>query len=113
MTIHSNASRRGLAALAIIAAFAASNVAAQAYPARPIRVIVPFAPGTGLDQTVRLMGEKFQQATGQPLVVDNKGGAGGNIGTDAVAKAAPDGYTIGLIAINMLVINPHLYKDLP
>jgi tripartite-type tricarboxylate transporter receptor subunit TctC len=85
----------------------------QAYPAKPVRVIVPFAPGTGLDQTVRIMGEKFQQITGQNLIVDNKGGAGGNIGTDAVAKAAPDGYTIGLIAINMLVINPHMYKELP
>jgi tripartite-type tricarboxylate transporter receptor subunit TctC len=86
---------------------------AQAYPTKPVRVIVPFAPGTGLDLTVRVMSEKFQAATGQPLIVDNKGGAGGNIGTDAVAKAAPDGYTIGLIAINMLVINPYLYKDLP
>ena len=88
-------------------------VQAQAYPARPIRVIVPFAPGTGPEQTVRHMNERFVQATGQPLVIENKGGAGGNIGTDAVAKATPDGYTLGLIAINMLVINPHLYKDLP
>ena len=74
---------------------------------------VPFAPGTGLDATVRLMGQKFVQSTGQPLVLDNKGGAGGIIGNEAVAKAAPDGYTIGLTAINMLVINPHLYKDMP
>jgi len=86
---------------------------AQTYPSRPIRVIVPFAPGTGPEQTVRLFNDKFVQSTGQPLVIENKGGAGGNIGTDAVAKAAPDGYTIGLIAINMLVINPHLYKNMP
>ena len=83
------------------------------YPNKPIRVVIPFAPGTGLDATVRLMGQKFVQATGQPLVLDNKGGAGGIIGNEAVAKAAPDGYTIGLTAINMLVINPHLYKNLP
>jgi tripartite-type tricarboxylate transporter receptor subunit TctC len=83
------------------------------YPVKPIRVIVPFAPGTGPEQTVRLFNEKFLQSTGQPLVVENKGGAGGNIGTDALAKSPPDGYTIGLIAINMLVINPYLYKDLP
>ena len=83
------------------------------YPAKPIRVIVPFAAGTGPEQTVRIIGERFVQSTGQPLVIENKGGAGGNIGTDAVAKAAPDGYTLGLIAINMLVINPHLYRDMP
>jgi tripartite-type tricarboxylate transporter receptor subunit TctC len=87
--------------------------AAQAYPAKPIRVIVPFAAGSGLDNTVRLMGDRFQKITGQPLVLDNKGGAGGIIGNEAIAKAAPDGYTIGLTAINMLVINPHMYKDLP
>jgi tripartite-type tricarboxylate transporter receptor subunit TctC len=101
---------------AVIAAalFAATHALAQApYPAKPIKVIVPFAPGTGPEQTVRIIGERFVQSTGQPLVVENKGGAGGNIGTDAVAKAAPDGYTLGLIAINMLVINPHLYKDMP
>src|SRR3954470_8650680 len=92
---------------------ASGSAQAQAYPARPIRVIVPFAPGTGPEQTVRNMNERFVQATGQPLVIENKGGAGGNIGTDAVAKAVPDGYTLGLIAINMLVINPHLYKDMP
>ena len=99
------------AALAVSMAPAVAQ--SQAYPAKPVRVIVPFAPGSGLDLTVRLINDKFQASTGQNLVLENKGGAGGNIGTDAVAKAAPDGYTIGLIAINMLVINPYLYKDLP
>jgi tripartite-type tricarboxylate transporter receptor subunit TctC len=103
--------KRTLAVLLLVACGSAFGQAA--YPNRPIRVIVPFAPGTGPEQTVRNMSDRFQQATGQPLVIENKGGAGGNIGTDAVAKAAPDGYTIGLIAINMLVINPHLYKDMP
>ena len=100
--------------LAVVSAFCISCAAfAQSYPAKPIRVIIPFAPGTGPEQAVRHMQERFIKATGQPLVIDNKGGAGGNIGTDALAKSAPDGYTIGLIAINMLVINPHLYKDMP
>jgi tripartite-type tricarboxylate transporter receptor subunit TctC len=102
--------RFSLAALLVVSA----QVFAQGtYPAKPIRVIVPFAAGTGPEQTVRIIGERFVQSTGQPLVIENKGGAGGNIGTDAVAKAAPDGYTLGLIAINMLVINPHLYRDMP
>jgi tripartite-type tricarboxylate transporter receptor subunit TctC len=101
--------------LAFIAALlcAGQAFAQGAYPSKPIKVIVPFAPGTGPEQTVRIIGEKFVQSTGQPLVIENKGGAGGNIGTDALAKSAPDGYTLGLIAINMLVINPHLYKDMP
>lgn len=100
-------------AIASLQPISAAVWAQSAYPAKPIRVVVPFAPGTGLDHTVRLMGDKFLKSTGQPLVIDNKGGAGGIIGNEAVAKAAPDGYTIGLTAINMLVINPHLYKNLP
>ena len=96
-----------------LASLVSGAVMGQAYPVKPIRVIIPFAPGTGPEQTVRHMQERFIKATGQPLVIENKGGAGGNIGADAVAKAAPDGYTIGLIAINMLVINPFLYKDMP
>ena len=102
-----------IAALLAIAFWQSQHVIAQSYPAKPIRVIVPFAAGSGLDNTVRNMGERFQRITGQPLVLDNKGGAGGIIGNEAIAKAAPDGYTIGLTAINMLVINPHMYKDLP
>ncbi len=99
--------------VAVCIACASCAVSALSYPVKPIRVIIPFAPGTGPEQTVRHMQERFQKATGQALVIENKGGAGGNIGADAVAKAAPDGYTIGLIAINMLVINPFLYKDMP
>ena len=102
-----------IAAMIALASLQATHAAAQAYPSKPIRVVVPFAAGSGLDNTVRLMGERFQKITGQPLVLDNKGGAGGIIGNEAVAKAAPDGYTIGLTAINMLVINPHMYRDLP
>ena len=100
--------------IAVLPALCVTGAAlAQSYPVKPIKVIVPFAPGTGPEQTVRNMTERFLRSTGQTLVIENKGGAGGNIGTDALAKSAPDGYTIGLIAINMLVINPHLYKDMP
>ncbi|OGA02598.1 MAG: hypothetical protein A3H35_10795 [Betaproteobacteria bacterium RIFCSPLOWO2_02_FULL_62_17] len=100
--------------IAVLSAlFLSGAVLAQSYPVKPIKVIVPFAPGTGPEQAVRHMQERFFKSAGQPLVIENKGGAGGNIGTDALAKSAPDGYTIGLIAINMLVINPHLYKDMP
>ena len=105
---------KSIRCIAVFAAILISGAAsAQSYPVKPIRVIIPFAPGTGPEQTVRHMQERFIKATGQALVIENKGGAGGNIGADAVAKAAPDGYTIGLIAINMLVINPFLYKDMP
>lgn len=102
-----------LLAVSVIVSLCAAHAMAQSYPAKPIRVVVPFAAGSGLDNTVRLMGDRFQKITGQPLVLDNKGGAGGIIGNEAIARAAPDGYTIGLTAINMLVINPHMYKDLP
>ncbi|MCC6474595.1 MAG: tripartite tricarboxylate transporter substrate binding protein [Burkholderiales bacterium] len=107
-------SRPGVALIAAVACAAPLPALGQgAYPAKPIRVIIPFAPGSALDVTVRLMGEKFQASTGQPLVLDHKGGAGGIIGNEALAKSPPDGYTLGLTTINMLVINPHLYKDLP
>ena len=90
------------------------QVIAQSYPSKPIRVIVPFAAGSGLDNTVRNMGERFQRITDQPLVLDNKGGAGGIIGNEAIAKAAPDGYTIGLATTGSHAINPHIYgKKLP
>ncbi len=100
-------------AAALLALLFQGAALAQSYPVKPVKVIVPFAPGTGPEQAVRNMTERFHKSTGQPLVIENKGGAGGNIGTDALAKSTPDGYTIGLIAINMLVINPHLYKDMP
>ena len=73
---------------------AATAAQAQAYPARPIRFVVPYAPGGPLDLIARAIGQKLTEATGQAVVVDNKPGAGGNIGGDIVAKAAPDGYTI-------------------
>lgn len=85
---------------------------AQAYPARPVRIVVPFAPGSTTDALSRLLGQKLSEAWGQTVVIDNKPGAGGNIGADAVAKATPDGYTI-MVAAGSHTINPSLYGKLP
>lgn len=93
--------------------FAAANPAfAQSYPTRPIRFIVPFTAGTGPDILARILGEAMAKKLGQPIVVENKPGASGNIGTDLVAKAAPDGYTI-LVTVTTFSMAPALYKPLP
>jgi tripartite-type tricarboxylate transporter receptor subunit TctC len=85
---------------------------AQAYPARPVRVIVPFAPGGPTDVCARLIAQSLSQRLGQQFYVENVAGAGGNIGTGQAARAAPDGYFI-LIAVNSHVINPTLYNKVP
>ena len=85
----------------------------DAYPARPVKLIVPFPPGGPTDIMGRTAAKAMGDVLGQSFVVENKAGAGGNIGTDAVAKAAPDGYTIGLSAISSLAISPYLYDKLP
>ena len=92
---------------------AATAAQAQAYPARPIRFVVPYAPGGPLDLIARAIGQKLTEATGQAVVVDNKPGAGGNIGADIVAKTAPDGYTIVMGAVATHAINPTLYPKIP
>jgi tripartite-type tricarboxylate transporter receptor subunit TctC len=102
----------------LAAAIAASATTAFAqgggtYPSRPIRFIVPFPPGGGTDITSRLMAERFNTLLGWNVVIDNKAGAGGNIGLDFVAKAAPDGYTIGMGQASNLAINPSLYAKMP
>ena len=102
--------------LAAALAAGASTAFAQGgsgYPAKPIRFIVPFPPGGGTDATSRLIAEKFSSLLGWTVVVDNKPGAGGNIGLDFVAKAAPDGYTIGMGQASNLAINPSLYAKVP
>ena len=83
---------------------------AQTYPAKPIRVVVPYAPGGATDLTARLVGQKMQEAMKQNVLVDNRPGAGGVIGADIVAKAAPDGYTVLIAVPAELVILPHLQK---
>ena len=86
---------------------------AQAWPSKPIRVIVPFPPAGGTDVLTRQLAEKIAAATKWILVIDNKPGAGGNIGLDALAKSAPDGYTLGMGQTANLAINPSLYAKMP
>ena len=94
-------------------AFACAAATAQPYPSRPVKLIVPFPPGSTPDIVGRTLGAKLQDALGQAVVVENRSGAGGNIGTEAVAKAAPDGYTL-LIGINgPVATNKYLYPSLP
>jgi tripartite-type tricarboxylate transporter receptor subunit TctC len=93
-------------------ALAALSAAAQ-YPARPIRFIVPFPPGGGVDIVARALGEKLAPRLGQPVVIDNKPGANATVGTDFVAKAAPDGYTITLGSLSPLVISLVTYANIP
>src|SRR5438309_11033222 len=88
------------------------DAVAQSYPSRPIRVIVPFAAGGAVDSLARMLGAKLQDSFGQPVVVENRPGAGGTTGADAVAKAPPDGYTI-LQNTNGQAIAPALYRSLP
>jgi tripartite-type tricarboxylate transporter receptor subunit TctC len=88
-------------------------VPAQSWPAKPIRVIVPFPPAGGTDVLTRQLAEKISAATKWTLVIDNKPGAGGNIGLDALAKSAADGYTIGMGQTANLAINPNLYSKMP
>jgi len=83
------------------------------FPARPIRLVVPYPPGGTTDIQARVIAQKMQDLTGATVIVENKPGAGGNIGVDAVLKAPRDGYTIGISAMNSFAINPHLTKRLP
>jgi tripartite-type tricarboxylate transporter receptor subunit TctC len=86
---------------------------AQQYPSKPIRFVVPYPAGGPLDTVARLLGQKVSESVKQPVIVDNKPGAGGNIGADAVAKSAPDGYTILMGAVATHAINPTLYASIP
>jgi tripartite-type tricarboxylate transporter receptor subunit TctC len=86
--------------------------AADTFPNRPIRLIVPYPPGGGTDIVGRLLGEKLSASLGQPIVIDNRGGAGGVLGTEVAAKAAPDGHTLLLVPTSH-VINPSIYAKLP
>jgi len=98
--------------LCAAALFAPSASAQGAYPNKPLRIIVPFSPGGATDTLARMMGQKLTEAWGQPVVVENKPGAGGNIGAEAGAKAAPDGYTLLLAAAGFMAVNPSVYPNL-
>lgn len=98
---------------AIAACIALPVPAAAAYPDKPVRLIVPFAPGGSTDTLGRLLAEALHPILGQPVIIENKPGAGGNIGGDFVARAAPDGYTLLLAAAGPTVVNPSLYSNMP
>lgn len=101
------------AAVALPLLFAGSAALAQNWPSRPIKIIVPYTPGDGPDVIARLIGDKISERLGQPVVVDNKPGASGQIGPTLVAKAPPDGYTLGVGLVTNLALAPHTYKNLP
>ena len=103
--------RTFLAAAALAAPMVAR--AQAAWPTKTVRFICPFAPGGGTDTVSRLICDQLSRMFGQQFVVDNKGGAGGNIGTVELARATPDGYTVGLISVASHTLNPMLYTRLP
>ncbi|MGZ5032348.1 MAG: Bug family tripartite tricarboxylate transporter substrate binding protein [Usitatibacter sp.] len=86
---------------------------AQAWPSKPVRIVVPFAAGGATDVVARLLAQKLTEAWGQSVVVENRAGAGGNIGADAVAKSAPDGYTLLMASGSIVTANPYMYKSMP
>jgi tripartite-type tricarboxylate transporter receptor subunit TctC len=96
---------------ALLLALAAS-ASAQQYPVKPVRIIVPFPPGQATDILARLLADQLSKSLGQQFIVDNRPGAGGSLGTDAAAKAAPDGYTLVMATIATFGINPSLYPKL-
>src|SRR4051794_39866732 len=107
---------RTLARLAFVGAFffvSATHAATPAYPQRPVRVLVPYPPGGTADVMARVISQKLGEQWHATLVVDNRGGAGGNIATETVARAEPDGYTLLLCNAPVLAINPTLYKNVP
>jgi tripartite-type tricarboxylate transporter receptor subunit TctC len=99
--------------LLLVGLVVSGSCLAQAYPARPVRVIVPFSPGGLADSGARVMSERLGARLGQPVVVENRPGAAGNIGSAAVATSAPDGYTLLLGFDGTMVVNPHVYAKLP
>src|SRR6267378_1053947 len=100
----------GIAAMALAAA--ASQASAQGYPSKPVHVIISFTPGSSTDIVGRIVSQKLSEIWGQPVLAENRAGAGGSIGSNVVAKAAPDGYTL-LINSNAHTVNPAIYAKLP
>jgi tripartite-type tricarboxylate transporter receptor subunit TctC len=105
--------KNSLPVFAAVLLIASASALSQDYPQRAVRIIVPYPPGSGTDIVARLLGQRVGESWGQPMVVENRPGAGAIVGVDAVAKAAPDGYTIGIADTGPLAINPALYPKLP
>jgi tripartite-type tricarboxylate transporter receptor subunit TctC len=97
----------------VLALVTALPAFAQSYPNKPIKVVVPYAAGGLPDTMARLVGQKLGESLGQQMVIENRGGAGGIVGTNEVAKAAPDGYTLLVADVGQIAINPHLFSKLP
>jgi tripartite-type tricarboxylate transporter receptor subunit TctC len=104
--------RRSLLLGSAALTFASPDARAQGLGSNPITIVVPFTPGTGIDILARAIGDRLRARWNQPVVADNKPGASGNIGAQAVARATPDGHTL-LMTVNAFVMNPHLYKQVP
>ena len=104
---------RTLVLASLAALLSLAGLAAQPYPAKQVRLVVPYPPGGPLDTVARLLGQKIAASLGHPVIVDNVPGAGGNIGAATVAKAAPDGYTLLMGAVATHAINPALYPSIP
>ncbi|MGZ5179433.1 MAG: Bug family tripartite tricarboxylate transporter substrate binding protein [Ramlibacter sp.] len=105
--------RAAAAAALLVQCFATPLHAQQAFPTRPVRLVVPQTPGGASDALARIVAQKLSEAWGQSVVVDNRAGAGGNIGMDLVAKAPPDGYTLLMSYVGSHAINPSIYRKLP
>jgi tripartite-type tricarboxylate transporter receptor subunit TctC len=100
---------RSVRQLVALLAFVATNALAQTYPAKPLRLIVPFPAGGAVDITARALGAELAKSMGQPVIADNRTGAGGNIAAETAARAAPDGYTLFMATSAILAVNPALY----
>ena len=104
---------RTAAAFALLVLAFAQGALAQSYPSKPIRIVVPYPAGGGIDLIARAVGAQLTQRWGQPVVVENKPGSGTIVAADGVAKSAPDGHTLLLTTDSTMTINPHLYAKLP
>jgi tripartite-type tricarboxylate transporter receptor subunit TctC len=105
--------KTGTIVLSLLLSLSAASAVAQSYPAKPIRLVVPFPAGESIDATARAAGQLWAANLGQQIIVDNRGGAGGTIGSDVVAKSPPDGYTLLWGNVGPLAIGPSLYSKLP
>jgi tripartite-type tricarboxylate transporter receptor subunit TctC len=98
---------------AAVAAFLPAAALAQAWPAKPVKIVVPFAAGGATDVVARLLAQKLSESWGQAVVVEDRAGAGGNIGADVVAKSEPDGYTLLMTSGSIVTANPFMYRNMP